>query len=277
MMPPLTFVTTCMARLSFLKQTLPRFVAQPRCEVIVVDYSCPENTSNWVQAHHSEVRVLRVPGNSTFNMTRARNAGAALVQSPWICFIDADIMLHPAFAETVLPQVKSGNFYRPNSESSGIDGTFIVSREDFQKSGGCDEVFRTYGDDDYDLFDNLRMLGVKQRTYPAQLVGHLHHGDDRRTENFECKEHLKGVLVNRCYRIIKWELARNRDQALSSEERQTLYDELFVAAPAALIQRVGGYPLKSLVDFIAREITARGGEALTPPSRERISKAILKP
>ena len=276
-MPQLSFVTICMARLSFLKQTLPHMIAQPGCEVIVVDYSCPENTGDWVEANHPQVRVLRMPGHTTVNVTRARNAGAAIVQAPWICFIDADIVLDPAFATTVLPQVKPGHFYRAHPQSTGIVGTFIVSRDDFEKSGGYDEVFRTYGDDDYDMYDNLRFLGVTEGRYPAQLVRHLPHGHDRRTENFEFRDHLKGVLVNRCYRIVKWELAKTRGKAFDPQERQTLYEELFAAAPSALIPNAGGYPMDAMIDFIAQEIAARGGPALSARARERTSKAILKP
>src|SRR5262249_30464906 len=87
-MAQLTFVTVCMGRLSFLRQTLGRMVGQPDCATVVVDYSCPEASGDWAEANHPEARVVRVPGRRTLSVTAARNAGAAVADTPWLCFVD---------------------------------------------------------------------------------------------------------------------------------------------------------------------------------------------
>ena len=86
----ITFVTTCRGRLRHLRETLPTFVRQPDAAVVVVDYSCPEACGDWVEANFPHVEVVRSPDSPRFELSRARNLGAARVRSPWICFIDAD-------------------------------------------------------------------------------------------------------------------------------------------------------------------------------------------
>ncbi|MCI0457300.1 MAG: galactosyltransferase-related protein [Gemmataceae bacterium] len=276
-MMQLTFVTVCMGRLAFLKQTLGHMVAQPDSRTILVDYSCPEQSGDWAEANFPAVRVVRIPGRTTISVTAARNAGSAVVDSPWICFVDSDIILNPAFAATVTPQVRPGNFYRPYPERGGISGTFLVARADFARAGGYDEELRSYGDDDYDLYDALRFAGVRQRRYPSVLVDHIDHGHDLRTGRFEFTEHRVGVVINRLYRVVKWELARARGAALSPDERAALYEECFGTVPLALTPNEGGaYSAEGLVDFAEGQL--RGlGVAVGPEARERLRQAILHP
>jgi hypothetical protein len=52
-----SLITTCKGRLAHLKETLPAFLAQGAgCEVIVVDYDCPEGAATWVNANHPRDR-----------------------------------------------------------------------------------------------------------------------------------------------------------------------------------------------------------------------------
>jgi hypothetical protein len=277
-MAQLTFVTVCMGRLAFLRQTLGRMAAQPDCATVLVDYSCPEHSGDWAEANVPAVRVVRVPGRSTISVSAARNAGAAVVTTPWICFVDADIVLNPAFAPTVLPQVRPGTFYRPHPERMGVVGTFLVTREDFARAGGYDEVLRCYGEDDYDLYDALRFAGVHQRRYPSALVTHLDHGHDLRTARHEFTEHRLGVVINRLYRVVKWELARTRGAALSADARAGLYAEMFATVPGALTpdSTAGVYDLAALLDFAAGQLHRRGAAA-GPDTRARLRQALVVP
>src|SRR4051812_16837551 len=102
-MPTITLITTCMGRLEFLKQTLPAAIAQRDTTVVVVDYSCPQNCGLWVESSFPQARVIRIEGQDRFNLARARNSGVEACQTPWLGFLDADILLAPTFSETVLP------------------------------------------------------------------------------------------------------------------------------------------------------------------------------
>src|SRR5438270_11931917 len=86
-------ITTCKGRLEHLKLSLPAMVSQACNEVIVVDYSCPQMTGEFVTANFPGVRVVSVEGEETFSNWKGRNAGAAAATSDGLVFIDADTIL----------------------------------------------------------------------------------------------------------------------------------------------------------------------------------------
>jgi glycosyltransferase involved in cell wall biosynthesis len=220
------FVTTCMGRLTALRQSLGPMLAQPDASCVVVDYSCPDGAADWVVANQPSVRVVRVPGQSHFNLAAARNAGARLADAPWICFVDADVTLERGFSEALSQVLAPGGYYRVVSGDGGIGGTFACSRTDFERVGGYDEVIRGWGEEDNDLYDALQFVGLERRSLPATLLRHLPHGDDERTRFYPVADRLLGHAVNRVYRILKWDTARLNRELLSLEMRRTLYDKI---------------------------------------------------
>src|SRR3954471_12220533 len=83
-------ITTCMGRLDHLKQSLPKMVAQGCHQVIVVDYSCPQHSGEYVRNNFPSVRVVSVAGQEHFSNWRARNAGASVATADVLVFVDAD-------------------------------------------------------------------------------------------------------------------------------------------------------------------------------------------
>ena len=112
-MPRLTWITTCKGRLEHLRHTLPRVVAQPDLACVVVDFSCPDGTADWVQKHHPQVTVVEAANEPGFSAPRARNLGAAAARTEWLGFFDADILLAADFSTAVLPLLRPGAFFRP--------------------------------------------------------------------------------------------------------------------------------------------------------------------
>ncbi len=225
-MAALTIVTTCMGRLAALRQTLGLMLRQPGSSCVVVDYSCPDGAGDWVEANHPLARVVRVPGRSRFNASAARNAGARHADAPWICFVDSDVALEPGFADTLLPKLEPGGFYRAWSDDRGLGGTFACSRADFDRAGGYDEVYPCWGEEDNDLYDALEFLGLEARALPASMIRHLPHDDDARTRFYPVADRILGHAVNRVYRIVKWDTARLRRELLSLDMRRSLYDKI---------------------------------------------------
>jgi GT2 family glycosyltransferase len=225
-MAAVCFVTTCMGRLDSLRCSLGPMLAHPDGSCVVVDYSCPDLTGDWVETNHPRARVVRVPGQAFFNLAAARNAGAQYADAPWICFVDADIILDSGFTPDLLQLLASGGYYRAFSSDAGVGGTFAVARSDFERVGGYDEVIRGWGEEDNDLYDALQFVGVEQRTMPAERLRHLPHGDLERTRFYSVTDRLLGHAVNRVYRIVKWDTARLRRELLSLETRRVLYDKI---------------------------------------------------
>ncbi len=199
-------------------------LAQPDASCVVVDYSCPDHCGDWVQENHPSARVVRVPDQTLFNLAAARNAGARHADAPWICFVDADVMLDPGFTAELSSAVAPGGYYRVVSDDGGVGGTFACSRADLERVGGYDEVYRGWGEEDNDLYDALQFIGLVQRSLPAARLRHLSHGDDERTRFYPVGDRLLGHAVNRVYRILKWDIARLNRELPSLDSRRALYN-----------------------------------------------------
>ena len=222
--PILTFVTTCKGRLEDLQNTLPRLVVQPKSRVVVVDYSCPQNCGEWVRENFPQVTVVEIPGKEVFDRCDAKNSGVRAANTPWICLIDADVELAPEFSDTVTAMLQPGSFYRSSHPGEGTGGTFIVHRDDFDRVGGHDPVFQGWGEEDDDLIDALKFIGLRVRRYPASLIRHRDHDDDARTLFHQDSDRRHSHMINRIYRCGKWDLARLSGVVAPIERRQALYN-----------------------------------------------------
>ncbi len=223
----LSFVTTCMGRLAFLRQTLPRLVAQPNATCIVVDYSCPEHCGDWIASAFPQVHVVRVPGESCYNRARARNAGLRAVRTPWVCGIDCDILVAPHFVDALSPVLRPGRYYRPSPRQDlGLWGTFVAERQAIEKTGGFDEVFQGWGDEDVDFFTSLEFAGVQLADFPARLLDHLPHDDQLRMQYHNNQERWINGSINKLYRFIKWDLMRLTGRPVPLAFRTRIYQDV---------------------------------------------------
>ena len=91
-MDDLTFLTVCKGRLEFLKQTIPGVVNFEGASSVVVDYSCPDGTADWLAQEHSAVHCVKVPNADVFEKTKALNIGAKEIKTKYLCVTDADII-----------------------------------------------------------------------------------------------------------------------------------------------------------------------------------------
>lgn len=226
-MSAICFITTCMGRLSFLQQSLARLVEQPDCSCVVVDYSCPEQCGDWVSATYSQVKVIRVPSQKRFNLSRARNAALPVSDAPWVCFIDADILIDPSLAKVLRPLLQPGYYYRPDSFADrGIAGTCIVHQDDLLRTQGYDACIEGWGEEDTDFYAMLQFFGVQAGTFPAALLQHLPHDDDLKTQYYDTKNHRRSWTINHVYRTIKIDLMRLSGALLPEPQRLSLYQRI---------------------------------------------------
>ena len=224
----MTFTTTCMGRLHQLKQTLPKMVAQPGCHVVVVDYSCPDQCGAWIRRNFSpeDVTVVHMPGKQFFDRSEAKNAAILAAKTPWVCLIDADVELAANFSEQIRYRLVPDCYFRCLSREEGVGGTFIAAREALLKVGLHDCVYSGWGEEDFDLIDALRFIGQQPRTYPEELVTHLAHDDDLRTQHHQTSDRRVSHMINRVYRAIKWDSARLRDELPDLESRKRTYEQV---------------------------------------------------
>jgi len=226
--PTIAFVTTCRGRLHHLKQTLPAMAAQAPDELIVVDYDSPDGAGDWVEAHFPQAKVVRASQpDGGFNVSRARNLGAAAASSEWLVFVDADILLAPPFAQAMRPAVTRGCYYQPLPQDSGAGGTygtFACAAADFRAIGGYDEVFEGWGREDKDIYIRLQYAGVKKAFYKPDLVHVIDHDDSERHIHADMRDRWQNEAVNACYleAKVKISLALGRRGNLPLAERRNL-------------------------------------------------------
>jgi glycosyltransferase involved in cell wall biosynthesis len=278
-LPLLCLITTCKGRLAHLQQSLPAAAAQPSSSCLVVDYSCPESCGDWVERHYPAVQVVRVPGQPGFNISQARNVGAAAANAPWLCFFDADVVLSPQFVESILPGLTEGRFYVAQPRKQGLTGTMVCSRSDFAQVGGYDEVYAGWGDEDVDLYDHFLMRGLKQGSFPQHLLGLIEHGDDLRLR-FQAVPLLPiSHARNMLYRLAKFDLMRLLGRELSEPERRGLHAEASQSVQASmenLQETQWRIQFRQLVSPLGQDIHATLVYSLGPP-RQGPTSAIPIP
>ena len=248
------YVTTCKGRLSHLQQTLPCIVGQPGIACVVVDYGCPDGAADWVISNHPEVGVVRVADDSSFNASRARNLGAAAMDTPWLAFFDADVFCSPQFASIVVPQLRRGYYYRPEPVTPQTWGSIICHRADFAAIGGYDEAFMGWGGEDDDLYARLAMSGLRQATFPAALISEIAHDDALRVRFHAVKERSVQHRINMLYMQVKHDLMQLTGKGLAFDMRKSINSEV----------------RRTIIDAIAQGQTSASLEVALP-------KQMIKP
>lgn len=238
-------ITSCKGRLDHLKETLPQMVDQAAHEVIVVDFSCPQGTGDYVAANFPSVRVVSLPGEEHFSNWRARNAAAAVAASEILVFVDADTKLASGaigWLSKHLPERVYGFFKRTTSESfnqngpkvaaNQLRGFHVIPAAAFKRVGGYDEILEGYAaGGDTDLEERLSMDGLKRHALdPCIIDSVIEHDAASRTEH-----HAHPIRISYCagliYRSAKLCLLRLRSRLeLPLQSRQNLYSAALDAA-----------------------------------------------
>jgi len=223
--PLLSAVTTCKGRLEHLKLSLPTLMALPDCEVVVVDYDCPDRSGDWVRATYPAAKVVRAEQRPLFNLAKARNLGVAAATSPWLLLTDADVLVAPEFSEAVQPLLQPGVYLRPEAAAVELSGTMIVAHGDLAEIGGYDEVFEGWGSEDLDVMMRLDLTGRRAGSFPGRLVTGMPHDDALRGRFHDVADPRANSLTNALYRHVKmdlWRLGVQPDEAA----RRAIYTQL---------------------------------------------------
>ncbi len=263
----LTFTVTCMGRLEHLQQSLPRMVSQPGCHVVLTDYSCPDHAGQWVRDHYSadQVTVVNVPDRTHFDRSEAKNAAIRGASTPWICLIDADVLVAEDFSREVQRRLHPNRFLRCVTADKGVGGTIVASRAAVLRVGGHDPIYRDWGEEDDDLIDALVFIGQQLGELPQRLIRHVPHDEDSRMRFHDVEDRRISWLVNRVYRAAKWDTVKILGEVPSLEQRQQLYDHIRTQVQQAIAANgsteieldLGGNPWKNLSATVSRALRYR--------------------
>ncbi len=234
----LSLITTCKNRLPHLKQTLPLMLRQPRAEVIVVDYGCEQGTAAWVKEHHPAAKLVEVNDDPVFCVARARNIGAKSASHEFLCFADADVVMHLELGKWLEINQDSNRFYLyPAQKESELSGFLIVAREHFSKVGGYDEAFKGWGAEDKDLYERLARTGLSRFLIPPGSISSIPHGNElrllgRESGGFDTK--LETMAMNQLYRTIKRDSWQLTGREIELEKRKELFQFIRMLREEAL-------------------------------------------
>lgn len=264
-MAALSIITVCKGRLSHLKKSLPTFIAQSRCDVIVVDYDCPEDAAGYVTSVHPGVKVVKVENRPDFNNWEARNIGARIASTDLLAFVDADVMLSPGFADWVgdhihpkafgkMPHALAQEIHAQEEltpASNRLEGLLVVPRKTFVELEGYDDILLGWGaGGDLDICDRLLMKNQKIIILPETLVeSTIEHSMNDRVR-FHKMSLANSLLVGTLYRTSKNSMMRIFGKNLPLEERKRLY----ALSQRAAVAKPGSNSAKMELLVISRKI-----------------------
>ena len=229
--PAVSLVVVCRNRLAHLQQTLAQMLAQSDAEVIVVDYGCSQGTQDWLHRHHPAVRTVRVADDPGFSLSRARNLGAAAARGRLLLFVDADVHLQFDLAAWGVAHAQAGSFYTlDHRRDPSLCGTVLLAGEDFRRAGGYDEVFRSWGWEDADLYFRLQQLGLRRRYLPERLARSIPHDDRLRQIGGRQRSKRTAMLVGRLSTQAKRDYWRANGRTMPQARRTELMQRLWQAA-----------------------------------------------
>jgi glycosyltransferase involved in cell wall biosynthesis len=190
------FVTTCKSRLTHLQETLPLLSEQAKQDIVVVDYSCPQKSGEWVEKYYPQAHVVRV-NNDGFNVSDARNQGARDLNCDFICFIDADVKVSPGFLDWLNEHLNPYCFYTiaKTNGPNELWGTTIVPTNAYKIIRGYDELFSGWGGEDDDFYYRLKIAGFSQQEMPAHFFESIKHDDAQRTQFYQIKDKTKQFYI----------------------------------------------------------------------------------
>jgi GT2 family glycosyltransferase len=255
MAPIISVITTCKGRLAHLKTTLPSLMTLPDCEVVVVDYDCPDGAADWVRATYPATLVVQVSERPFFNIARARNIGAAAASAPWLFLVDADVIVSRDLVDAVRGALQAGSYFLPDPRPYELWGALLIAREDFEAIGGYDETFEGWGSEDVDLTARLDVAGRNVRTFPGALLTSVPHDDAVRGRFHEIADLRVNGAINALYRAAKMDLIR-QGVSLDPQQARDLY-----AGASAAVQAPGG-PSRLDVRLPMRAIAGRTLEVM---------------
>ncbi|GAB0497777.1 hypothetical protein MMPV_009114 [Pyropia vietnamensis] len=207
-MPGVSLIAACSSRQDVLSRVLPGWARVAGVdEVVLVDWSAQPPLSSVVTAASTDwagegvssalnsspavtpttapVRVLRVVGETSWQLTRAYNLAAAAARYATLLRVDCDHALSPSFLST--HPLRTGAYYAGNYMVSRNDnelhlnGAAVVARSDFWAVGGYDERIQAYGYDDEDLYTRLDGRGLARLNLSYDVMQHVAHGNEGRS------------------------------------------------------------------------------------------------
>jgi glycosyltransferase involved in cell wall biosynthesis len=209
-----SIIIPCKNRLKHLKMIFKEVLRQDytNIEIIVVDYRCPQGTSDHIKQNFKDERIKIVEaevGADEWNLSAARNLGFKKSTGELLLFIDADTQLHHKFVGDCVNRIREGVFLsgKHNPDQYSNSGCCMVRREDFIKVRGYNEVVEGWGTEDLDLYERLGKEGIVNEYFNFAYIRNIPHDNSVRNMYHGNKDIYETNSKN-------WERVRNEFKGL---------------------------------------------------------------
>ncbi len=197
-------------------------------------------------AHYPAVKVVKLMNCPTFNLSRARNLGAAEAESDWLFFFDADIIFDPEIEKWFhANELTESSFFRqePTEDpgNSETTGSCLVSRNSFDRVGGYDDVMTGWGSEDADFYSRLKGAGIHEVFFDTSYFSAISHSDRLRMEFNPIENKDYQNAINAIYFQIKTKILRKLDVTeMSRPARAEILRQVMSHSDLALIMAAAG-------------------------------------
>jgi len=190
--PGISIVSCCMNRNDNLKKALKTWLKLPVDEVIIVDWSSNTPVDETINEFDDDrIKIIRVEKESKWILTYGFNVGLRFASYSKIFKFDADIEVSADFL--TLNQFNHNQFVRGYWKSAldqgeesqvYVNGSFGCYKKDLIEIGFYNELIRTYGWDDSDIYERLSsQCGLATKYLDFTSVVHLDQEEEERIKN----------------------------------------------------------------------------------------------
>ena len=192
-----SLVTACKNRNDCLKAVLPSWLSYKQItEIIIVDWNS-DTPLKGLEQLDKRIKIIRVNDEKYYVPSQANNLAACLASEDYILRIDTDYFLNPYYNFFDTYKIDNTNFVSGEPEINDdrennpyykyLFGLLFVTKENFKKVNGYNEnIGYYYSHEDKDIFERLKLLGLKQiKLKNNHSVIHIPHSDKKRFEFFE--------------------------------------------------------------------------------------------
>lgn len=193
----ISLVTACKDRNECLKVVLPSWLQHKEIdEIIIVDWSSKESLQNLLKLD-DRIKIVRVENEKYYKPAEANNLAVSFASGNNILRIDVDHFLNPYYNFFEIYKINEDNFVSGESETVSdrdnnpyykyLFGLLYITKNNFNKVNGYNEnIGYYYSHEDRDIFERLKLLGLKQiKLKNNHSVIHIPHSDKKRFEYFE--------------------------------------------------------------------------------------------
>lgn len=207
----ISLVTTYKNRPHHIVKTLHTWVAAHPDEIIIVDYDSDDDIVPLIKENaQSKVPIVHVKCEElpVFNLSHARNIGAAHAMQPCLLFVDIDTYLKPQLIDLVREQHDESRYLAAVDAKTRKEivngGLLAVSKKHHDMIYGFNEDLCGWGFEDIDYKRRLERRGLIYAPIGEEVYECIDHPDEERVQCYDQEKEISWTQ-NRQIALKTWD------------------------------------------------------------------------